>query len=188
MTTPQAASTLEDAALVGRCREGDGDAWRELVERYSRYVFAICTQAFRLPQEQAEDVFQDVFAKAYERLESLRDGSALRPWLAQLTRRACIDHLRASARAGAPVEELDTAQTDRDLARIDEAVAVHQAMDTLGEDCRDILDRFFCRDESYRDISDELGIPSGTIASRISRCLAKLRDAYTGRSAAPDPS
>jgi RNA polymerase sigma factor (sigma-70 family) len=183
-----ALSALDDAALVDRCRAGDAEAWRELVARYSRYVFAICTQAFRLPQEEAEDTFQDVFARAYERLDGLRDGSALRPWLAQLTRRTCIDHLRSAGRGGTTGEMIDAGELDRDLARIDEAVAVHQAMDELSGDCREILDRFFCRDESYREISDHLGIPSGTIASRISRCLAKLRDAYLGRSESPGPS
>ena len=44
-----------DAQLVARCREGDDDAWRELVERFSRYVYAIAVQAFRLPQADAED-------------------------------------------------------------------------------------------------------------------------------------
>jgi RNA polymerase sigma factor (sigma-70 family) len=183
-----ALSSLDDAALVERCRSGDGQAWRELVSRYSRYVYAICIQAFRLPREEAEDTFQDVFARAYERLEGLRDGSALRPWLAQLTRRTCIDHLRAAARGGAPAEMPDAGEVDRNLMRIDEAVAVHQAMDELSGDCREILDRFFCRDESYREISDVLGIPAGTIASRISRCLSKLRNAYLGRSEPREPS
>ena len=60
-----------DAQLVARCREGDDDAWRELVERFSRYVYAIAVQAFRLPQSDAEDVFQEVFARAYENLPKL---------------------------------------------------------------------------------------------------------------------
>jgi DNA-directed RNA polymerase specialized sigma24 family protein len=58
----------------------------------------------------------------------------------------------------------------------------------LPENCRQILDRFFARDESYRTIGDTLGLPAGTIASRISRCLAKLRDAFEGRNRPPAPS
>ena len=58
----------------------------------------------------------------------------------------------------------------------------------VGDSCRDILDRFFCRDESYKVIGEALGIPSGTIASRISRCLAKLKVEIEGRSGAPAPS
>jgi DNA-directed RNA polymerase specialized sigma24 family protein len=48
-------------------------------------------------------------------------------------------------------------------------------MAELPENCREILDRFFARDESYRTIGDALGLPAGTIASRISRCLEKLK-------------
>jgi DNA-directed RNA polymerase specialized sigma24 family protein len=51
-------------------------------------------------------------------------------------------------------------------------------MSHLSHDCYEILDRFFCRDESYRSIGTHLGIPAGTIASRISRCLGRLRDEY----------
>src|SRR2546429_9982702 len=92
------AQTLSDSELVARCRSGDQQAWAELVDRFSRYVYAISVQAFRLPDSDAEDVFQEVFARAYEHLDKLRDDAAVRPWLAQLTRRFCIDRLRATSR------------------------------------------------------------------------------------------
>src|SRR5262249_61132499 len=85
-------------ALVSPCLAGDESAWNELVDRFSRYVFAIATQAFRLGPDDAEDVFQDVFARIYDRLGTLRDPDALRPWIAQLTRRECIDKLRSGQR------------------------------------------------------------------------------------------
>ncbi len=53
---------------------------------------------------------------------------------------------------------------------------MHAALDRLSPECREILDRFFCRDESYRTIGAELELPAGTIASRIARCLSRLRD------------
>jgi len=165
-----------DAALVARCRAGDDDAWSELVERFSRYVYAICSQGFRLSQHDAEDVFQDVFAKAYESLGKLRDPGALRPWLAQLTRRQCIDRLREANRE-APVEELEPDGVDEVLDSLDDAMAVRQALGRIGEPCGDMLDRFFARDQSYRTIGEELDLPPGTIASRISRCLDKLKAA-----------
>src|SRR3954465_827562 len=96
------ASTLGDRELVARCRAGDQQAWSELVERFSRYVYAIAVQAFRLPEADAEDVFQEVFARAYQHLDKLRDDAAVRPWLAQLTRRLCIDRLRAARPATPP--------------------------------------------------------------------------------------
>ena len=174
---------LSDAALVARCRAGDADAWGELVERFSRYVYAICAQGFRLDAHDAEDVFQDVFARVYEHLDRLRDDEAIRPWIAQLTRRLCIDRLRASSRVTVVAdEELEPRGADETLAILDEAMTVRAGLDGVGPDCREILDRFFARDESYRTIGDALGLPSGTIASRISRCLAKLRTELEGRS------
>src|SRR6266566_5097371 len=86
-----------DAQLVSRCRAGDPEAWNEFVERFSRYVYAICSRGFRLAQPDAEDVFQEVFARAFERLSELRSDDAVRPWLAQLTRRLCIDRPRPRA-------------------------------------------------------------------------------------------
>ncbi|HZT92623.1 MAG TPA: sigma-70 family RNA polymerase sigma factor [Gaiellaceae bacterium] len=169
-----AGASPTDAQLVARCRRGDEAAWHELVARFSRYVYAICTRGFRLTDHDAEDVFQDVFARVYAQLDRLRDDDAFRPWLAQLTRRLCIDRLRLAARE-APAEELEPRDVDETLETIDQALAVHEAMALLAENCREILDRFFARDESYRMIGDALGLPAGTIASRISRCLDRLR-------------
>ena len=178
---------VTDAQLVERCRAGDAEAWNELVDRFSRYVYAIAVRAFRLPEHEAEDVFQDVFARTFERLGSLRDDSAIRPWLAQLTRNACIDRLRSGGREQ-PVEEPVADGLDSQLEQLDEALDVHDALRTLSEDCREILDRFFARDESYRVIGEALDLPAGTVASRISRCLAKLREQLEGRNAAAAPS
>jgi RNA polymerase sigma factor (sigma-70 family) len=172
-----------DAQLVARCRAGDDDAWRELVERFSRYVYAIAVQAFRLPESDAEDVFQEVFARAYEHLHKLRDDSAVRPWLAQLTRRLCLDTLRAGAREQ-PGEVPEPAVVEDTIAQLDEALVVHDALATLPDNCQEILDRFFARDESYRNIGEALDLPPGTIASRISRCLVKLRGELEGRNPA----
>ena len=179
-------STLSDRELVARCRAGDQQAWAELVERFSRYVYAISVQAFRLSETDAEDVFQEVFARAYQHLDSLRDDAAVRPWLAQLTRRLCIDRLRAAARERpASDEELTSAGSEETLALLDEALTVHEALAETPEHCREILDRFFARDESYKTIGEALDLPAGTIASRISRCLRKLREQLAGRNHAP---
>jgi RNA polymerase sigma factor (sigma-70 family) len=168
---------LSDAKLVAACRGGDEEAWGTLVERFSRYVYAIAIQGFRLQEHDAEDVFQEVFARVFERLDTLREDEAVRPWIAQLTRRLCIDRLRAGSReVTADTEALPDAPDEDVLARIEEAFDVHDAMACLPAHCREILDRFFARDESYRAIGEALELPAGTIASRISRCLVKLRE------------
>ena len=183
------AQTLSDSELVARCRSGDQQAWAELVDRFSRYVYAIAVQAFRLPETDAEDVFQEVFARAYQHLDKLRDDAAVRPWLAQLTRRLCIDRLRAASRERpATDEELDLVGSEETLTMLEDALTVHEALAAVPEHCREILDRFFARDESYRTIGDALELPAGTIASRISRCLARLRDFLEGRNQPDSPS
>lgn len=163
-----------DAELVTRCRAGDQVAWEALVDRYARYVHAIVARVYRLDGHDAEDVFQEVFARVFERLDTLRDGDALRPWIAQTARNCAVDSLRRSGRE-VPVDVVPE-DADDGVERLDEALTVHAALDRLSPECHEILDRFFCRDESYRTIGDELALPSGTIASRIARCLARLRD------------
>ncbi|HET7515899.1 MAG TPA: sigma-70 family RNA polymerase sigma factor [Gaiella sp.] len=163
-----------DAELVARCRAGDQVAWEALVDRYARYVHAIVARVYRLEGHDAEDVFQEVFARVFERLDTLRDGDALRPWIAQTARNCAVDSLRRSGRE-VPVDVVPE-DADDGVERLDEALTVHAALERLSPECHEILDRFFCRDESYRTIGDELALPSGTIASRIARCLARLRD------------
>ncbi len=163
-----------DAELVARCRAGDEQAWHELVDRFSRYVYAIAMQAFRLSETDAEDVFQDVFARAYEHLDTLRDDDALRPWLAQLTRRLCIDKLRAGARVFA-VEDAEPEGFDDRLEELNEAVDVHDALAALPEHCREILDRFFARDESYRTIAEALELRPGTVGATLNAARTALR-------------
>jgi RNA polymerase sigma factor (sigma-70 family) len=175
------SETVPAAQLVARCRNGDQEAWSALVERFSRYVYAIAVQGFRLKEPDAEDVFQEVFARVYEKLDTLRSDEAVQPWIAQLTRRVCVDRLRSGAREE-PAEDLAATAADEDaLARVDEALDIQEAMVELPDNCREILDRFFARDESYRTIGEALDLPAGTIASRISRCLVKLRDELEGR-------
>lgn len=180
-------ATLGDAELVRRCRAGDREAWNALVERFSRYVYAICAQGFRLSNADAEDVYQEVFTRVYARLDTLRDDAAIRPWIAQLTRRLCLDAVAAGSRERPTAEPIDV-EREQMLADVDEAFVVRDALAELPDHCQEMLDRFFARDESYRTISSALDLPLGTIASRIARCLGRLREKLEGRSDAPQPS
>jgi RNA polymerase sigma factor (sigma-70 family) len=159
-----------DAELVTRCRAGDQSAWEALVDRYARYVHAIVTRVYRLDPHDAEDAFQDVFARIFERLDTLRDVDALRPWIAQTARNCAVDTLRRAGRE-VPVDDVPESADDG-VARLDEALTVHAALDRLSVECHEILDRFFCRDESYRTIGADLD-PGGHDRERIARCLSR---------------
>ena len=172
---PLVADVATDAQLVSRCRNGDPAAWNELVERFSRYVYAIAVQAFRLSPHDAEDVFQEVFARVYQHLDRLRIGRG-DPAVDRAADAAALHRPAAGGRpgvaGGARTSSSRGAGTRR--SQLDEALTVRAGLDAVGDPCRDILDRFFCRDESYKTIGEALDLPAGTIASRISRCLAKL--------------
>jgi RNA polymerase sigma-70 factor (ECF subfamily) len=170
------AGSASGADLVNRCLAGDERAWEMLVDRFERYVFAIVTRSYRLRDTAAEDAFQDVFARVFERLHTLRDPDALQPWIAQTTRRVCLDRLRADGRETLLAEPEDVVGDDP-FDRLDQALVVRDALNALPGECAEVVDRFFCRDESYRTIGEALDLPAGTIASRISRCLEKLRAA-----------
>ena len=185
------AGSPSDAELIARCRAGDDAAWALLVARFARYVHAILTRVYRLGPHVAQDTFQEVFARTYEQLPKLRDDAAFRPWLAQLTRRLAIDALRAGAQdrsdEGELIEYLDIAADDV-IVELEQALTVRAALACLPDHCADVLDRFFAREESYATIGAALGIPPGTIASRISRCLERVRRNVEGISATPAPS
>ena len=91
---------------------------------------------------------------------TLRDDAAIRPWLAQLTRNACVDRLRTSAREQ-PAEEPGAEATDATLERARRGAHRPRGAGALSGDCHEILDRFFARDESYRTIGEALDLPPG---------------------------
>src|SRR6266566_3528743 len=114
MSSARQMHELSDAALVRRCREGSAEAWNELVERFSRYVYAVCGRGFGLGAHDAEDAFQEVFTRIYTRLDTLRDDSAIRPWIGQLTRRVCLDRLAAASREQ-PAEDIPDERLERTI-------------------------------------------------------------------------
>lgn len=146
-----------------------------LVERHASLVNAILRGAFRLESHDAEDAFQEVFTRLYVRLDTIREQRAVRAWVAQVTRNVALDWLRRGGHEFATGEAIEEQAFDEPLRAVDEALAVREALSHLPDHQREILDRFFARDQSYQTIGDELGIPPGTIASRISRALAALR-------------
>jgi RNA polymerase sigma-70 factor, ECF subfamily len=173
-------SASTDGQIVAACRAGDQDAWRALIERFDRYVLGIIRHGYRVPAQDAEDVFQEIFTKAYRRLDDLRNDDAIGPWLAGIARHTCLSRLRT--RVDEPVETLEEPVDDGvGMELLDRAMDVDAALQQLPETCRDILDRFFRLDQPYSQIAQELGLPAGTVASRISRCLSRLRVQLEGR-------
>lgn len=164
--------------LVSRCRAGDRDAWMEVVASHAGLVNGILRGAFRLGTHDAEDAFQEVFTRLYLNLDELREERALPGWIAQVTRNVAVDVIRRNRHEISTDGEPDETAHDEPYERVLEAMAVRQALGRLPAQQHEMLERFFVRDQSYRTIAEELSIPPGTIASRISRALAMLRDEF----------
>jgi RNA polymerase sigma-70 factor (ECF subfamily) len=162
--------------LVNRCRAGDRDAWAAIVQSHAGLVNGILRGAFRLASHDAEDAFQEVFTRLYLNLGELREDGALPGWIARVTRNVAVDVIRVQRRELPADDQLDEGTYDAPFEHVLEAMAVRQALGKLPELQREMLDRFFVQDQSYRTMADELSIPAGTIASRISRALAMLRE------------
>ena len=115
---------VSDAELVRRMRSGDQAAWSAFVQRYSRYVHAIATRAYRLdPARCRGRVPGSVRSRVYGSRPGCGSDEAVRRWIGQLTRRLCVDCYRASRREEARAA-FDEATAEETIVRIDEALAV----------------------------------------------------------------
>ena len=171
-----------DTTVAARCRQGDETAWPELVHTFAPYVHAIAVRGYRLSEQDAEDVFQEVFLRTWQNIRHLHSDDAIRPWIAQLTRRLCVDRLRSRARE-VTRDDLDegVAFAARDvLAEIDDALTVREALRQLPAIQQEIVERALVRGESHAAIASALGIAEGTVASRISRARHRLQALLAG--------
>lgn len=174
----------DDAALVHACRQGDTGAWERLVHRYRRLIYTIPRRA-RLGDADAADVFQTVFARLHENLDTLAQPERLQAWLVTTARRETLRLLRERARsvedpaAGAAAPE----PVDPDplpealLEQLQLHHRVRQALERLPEPCRTLLGLLYGENEPppYAEISARLDMPEGSIGPTRARCLAKLR-------------
>jgi RNA polymerase sigma factor (sigma-70 family) len=170
-------------ALVARVGEGDQEAWDEIIERYSPLVWNICVH-YQLNRHDIDDVGQSVWLLLVENIGSLREAAALPGWLATTTRRECLRILRAGRRhehAELPPE--DQMPPDPAATAIDEEVivaechaALRAAFAELSPRCYQLLSKLVSDPPPpYAEISDQLGIPVGSIGPTRARCLERLR-------------
>jgi RNA polymerase sigma factor (sigma-70 family) len=177
------ADDLPVTALVTRARNGDKQAWDELVDRYAPLIWSICRR-YRLRRADADDVGQGVWLRLVDQLGSLRDPAGLPGWLATTTQRECGRVLRVSRKqevprpwpdaAGIPDEVTGIAESE--LLRAERQAALRDAFAQLPPKSRQLI-ALLVQDPpmSYAEISAKLGIPVGSIGPIRARCLEKLR-------------
>jgi RNA polymerase sigma-70 factor (ECF subfamily) len=129
-----------DAGLVSAAREGNMNAFEELVRAHADAVYGHGLRFFGEPQA-AEDVVQEVFIKVYRTLDSFEGEAAFSTWLFRVTRNTCLDMLRQGKRRPVPVDPVDlTAGTTPDHSgRVIDAAALEKAMQAVPQEDREAL-------------------------------------------------
>ncbi len=179
----------DDGVLVERVRGGDVAAFEPLVEKYRQRVYRLAYNVLR-NQEDALDVAQDAFIKAYKALPSFRGQSAFYTWLFRIVMNVAHDKARQRGAAGRAfgTERVTEEEWERTMpdpgedpgaaaARAEQRARITQALETLPEHHRAIIMLSDLEGLSYREIADVLNIPMGTVMSRLHNARKRLRSA-----------
>ncbi len=171
----------ETTALVDAARDGDRDAFGELVVRYESAVYANALRRLGNHAE-AEELAQDVFVQAYARLHQLQDSARFGGWLRSITVRMAINRCtRRRQPVSADPEIFEATWTDS-WSPVDSALAreradgVHSGLNRLGDLDRETLVAFYLKGQSLVEMSDEFASPVGTIKRRLHVARKRLAE------------
>jgi len=179
----------DDATLVARAKDGDREAFGELVSRHTRAAFAIA-RAYFASEADAEDAVQDAFVKAFRALGQLRDGSRFAGWLARITVSTSVDILRsrsdkvslADFATSVPLFSRLGQQhlTPAALAsRSERAECLRAAVGRLPENQRVVIMLRYAAEMSYEAMARYLDVPVTTVETRLHRAKRALKDMLT---------
>lgn len=183
----------DDLTLVKRVRSGDQRAFKLLVERYQRKVYAVALGMLK-DKEEAMDVSQEAFVKVYKYLDHFKGDASFYTWLYRITVNICIDIIRKRAGAGGEAVEFDETlpmdvseanigalgsrlgtNPQKSALRRELAEKIQEALAAVPEKHRAILLLREVEGMSYEDLSRTLDIPKGTVMSRLFHARAKVQ-------------
>lgn len=192
---------LNETVLVDRCRRNDAEAFARLVDAYQNRIYGFVRRMVRDPED-AADISQEVFVRAFSNFSRFDGRSSLRTWLFRIAYNLCVDRARRNDRA--PMEQrLDTALDDDEPMELpdsrwqpDEIVlsgefrdVIEEAIGSMSEKLRTVLLLHDREDLPYDEIAATIGVPVGTVKSRLFLARAHLQKAVSPYlSATPEPS
>ncbi|QQS32074.1 MAG: sigma-70 family RNA polymerase sigma factor [Acidobacteriota bacterium] len=175
-----------DADLVARCRRGDQSAWDEIVDKYQRLIYAVPMRA-GLSEEQAADVFQEVFLTLFNKIDEIEQPELLRSWIVTTAKFKTWGIIRGQKGKYPPADEdemenemanlKDSAPLqDEMLIELEQQHLIRRALATLEEKCRKMLSLLYLREPaaSYAEVGKAIGVGETSISPLRSRCLKKL--------------
>ncbi len=180
--SPVVVSKADDAKLVRQCLEGDTDAFGTLIERYEKQMFSAVYRMVH-DYEEARDITQSVFVKAFEKLGQFDDRYKFYSWIYRIAMNQSINWLNQRK----PVQAVDESwvseerspegkASDGELSRI-----IGQALMKISPDYRSVVVLRHFRQYSYRDIGSILNIPEKTVKSRLFTARQQLKDVLANR-------
>ena len=181
----------EDAILVERCLKGDERAFEELLAKYRTPVYSICFRMVKNHSD-AEDLAQDVFIRTFNVLDRYNPSYPFSSWLYRITSNLCIDFIRRRKDGVVSIDEpvpgsegemsrqipADTVEPDRDMENREMMEVLSEAISQLPEHYRIIVILRHQEELSYEEISDNLGIPLGTVKARIHRARNMIKEIF----------
>ncbi len=170
---PSGVREAMDEELVRRAQHGDVDAFEVIVRERLESCYATCLSVLHSPDD-ARDATQEAFISAWRRLPRLREPDRFDGWLRAIAINVSRDSLRRRRRVREiPLDE-DTPGTTAPPAS--DRLDIEAALGRLSPGGREVADRYYLRDEPVRAISARLGIPVGTVKSRLFHARATLRE------------
>lgn len=179
---PEGRSSLDIADLVRRATDGDWWAWERLIDQYGRLIWAT-THSFKLPESDAADVVQATWLRLLENIHRLEYPERVGSWLAATARHECLRSLAARKKIVLSLDDtpLDRAalhepEIDERLLAEERAQTVREALSRLPWQWQRLLELLMADPPaSYAEISNQLGLPMGSIGPTRGRCLERLR-------------
>ncbi|HSQ61398.1 MAG TPA: RNA polymerase sigma factor [Acidobacteriota bacterium] len=177
-------SKLPDDELVRRVREGESDAFAELVRRTRRDGYRLARRILRV-HEDADDALQEAYVKAFRALDRFEPGRAFAPWFLTIVARTALSALRQGSRRAAvslddpapegsvPLAER-VADPNEDPKDRDHRLLAERAFASLSDEHRAVLALRVGSDLSYAEIAAALEVPVGTVMSRLARAREAL--------------
>lgn len=171
---------LDDAALVAGAAEGNREAFDEIVSRHRRAVYQICYR-FVNHHEDASDLAQDAFVRAWKGLKGFKGQAALSTWLYRIAVNVCLNRVSMKTPVAEPIDSTDRFEDTRiegaphALIREQRAVAVRKAIANLPEKQRATLILRTYHDMSHQQIADVMGSSVGAAKANLFHALANLK-------------